>query len=183
MRIARAARRLLGGPGIRSEIGGASVEFVILLPVFLALFLSSFEASMLLMRQVMLERGVDLAVREVRLGSNPVTQADLGRAICARARVLPECEANLLVEMRVIDQTAWNIPATPEPCIRAATAIQPLAAFDGTSANQLVLLRACFRVKPFVPGVPLSARTVSDEDGMLRIVASTAFVVEPDAGG
>lgn len=167
--------------GLTNEEGGATVEFVILLPVFLAMFLSSFEASLLLTRQVMLERGVDIATRQIRLdGQSTVTQNALRNAICEEAQILPDCQANLLVEMQEIDTANYDMPSAAQPCVNRETAITPAAAWELNRASKLILLRACFAVDPFMPGAGLGTQLVSDVDGSsLRIVAATAFVVEP----
>ena len=164
-----------------SERGAATVEFVILLPVFLAVFISSFEASLLLTRQVMLERGVDIAVRDVRLDSNStVTQNQLRTAVCDRARILPDCQDNLLVELTEISRVTWDVPSTQQPCVNRETSVTPAADYATNRAGKLILMRACFAVSPFMPGVGLGTELVSDVDGTsLRMVASTAFVVEP----
>ena len=57
------ARRLLRR-FLRAEDGSGTLEFAVLAPVFLGLFLSTFELGMLLARQMMLDRGIDLAVRD-----------------------------------------------------------------------------------------------------------------------
>lgn len=164
------------------ERGAATVEFVILLPVFLAVFLSSFEASLLLTRQVMLERGVDIAAREIRLDSgNTVTQNELRNEVCDRARILPNCRDNMLIELTEISRVSYDIPSTSQPCINRETAVTPPADYEGGRANKLILMRACFAVSPFMPGVGLGTELVSDIDGSsIRMVAATAFVVEPN---
>lgn len=90
---------------LRSEQGSASVEFVILFPVMFGLFLQSFEQGMYLMRQVSLDRALDLAVREVRLGmlddlidpaKTPAQQTQIlhdavKARICDYGSMLPDC--------------------------------------------------------------------------------------------
>ncbi|MGB3408408.1 MAG: hypothetical protein WBA67_13040, partial [Jannaschia sp.] len=153
----------------------------ILLPVFLAVFLSSFEASLLMTRQVMLERGIDIAARQARLDSgSAVTQAQMRDTICDRARILPDCRQNLLVELTEIDRTTYALPATAQPCVNRETAITPPTSFITDRGGRLVLMRACFAVDPFMPGVGLGTQLVSDIDGTsVRMVAATAFMVEP----
>ncbi|WP_371154735.1 TadE/TadG family type IV pilus assembly protein [Jannaschia sp. 2305UL9-9] len=168
------------GPDNRED-GAATVEFVILLPVFLAVFLSSFEASLLLSRQVMLERGVDVAVRQVRLDSrSTVSQNALRNEVCAIAKILPDCETNLLVELQEIDTVTYDLPSTAQPCVNRETSVTPAAEFEADRASKLILMRACFAVDPFMPGAGLGTQLVTDVDGSsMRIVAATAFVVEP----
>ena len=53
----------------RREDANATVEFVIVFPIVIMLFIAAFETSMLLTRQVMLERALDQSVRHLRLTS------------------------------------------------------------------------------------------------------------------
>jgi len=53
---------------LKDESGAVVVDFAIMLPVFLMLMLSSVEMGMMTFRQTMLERGLDMAVRNLRLG-------------------------------------------------------------------------------------------------------------------
>lgn len=162
------------------ERGAATVEFVIIFPVFILLFLSSFEAAMMLTRQVMLERGIDIAVRDLRLGTGTaITQAQLRTTICEEARVLPDCEANMLVELTVISQTTYDLPAASQPCVDRTGVITPVVSFSNGSINELMLIRACYVVDPMFPGSGLGLQLTRDTDGELRMIASAAFVNEP----
>ncbi|MEM8823043.1 MAG: TadE family protein [Pseudomonadota bacterium] len=164
----------------RRECGGATVEFVIVLPVFILIFLTSFEASMLLTRQVMLERGIDLAVRDIRLNSASTIGADTMRnKICQEAHILPDCLDNLMVELRVVDPLTWNAPTVQPPCADLTRTILPPTQFETDRANKIVVVRACFAVNPILPAAPLGSRLVDDFDGAYRMVASSVFVVEP----
>lgn len=77
---------------LRNETGSSTVEFCILLPAFLALFISSYEAGLLMVRNVMLERGVDLAVRDLRLGTpEPPTFEEFKQSICDNSLIIANC--------------------------------------------------------------------------------------------
>ncbi|MDW3118993.1 MAG: TadE/TadG family type IV pilus assembly protein [Roseovarius pacificus] len=52
----------------RDDGGNASIEFVIIVPVFIALLVFSIELSLITLRHALLERGLDLTVRQIRLG-------------------------------------------------------------------------------------------------------------------
>ncbi|MEM8850318.1 MAG: TadE/TadG family type IV pilus assembly protein [Pseudomonadota bacterium] len=203
--LARRAGRALGRLGAAADLGGrsrredgsASVQFVIVFPFFFFIFLLSFEASMLLMRQVMLERGLDLAVRDIRIDNKSTIGADtMRRTICDRARILPDCFENMVVELRVVDPETWVRPDNNHPCSSLVKTVVPgqppqsvipsridasgSADFDGGRQDQFVIVRACYAVDPVMPGAPLGARLVDDLDGAYRMVASSIFVVEPD---
>ena len=46
--------------GFRREDGTASVEFVMVVPVLLTVFMASFESGLLMTRSIMLEQAVDI---------------------------------------------------------------------------------------------------------------------------
>ena len=58
MRLASLMRRLRDAS--RREDGTATLDFVMMVPIFVGLFVSSFELSIIMTRQMMLERGLDL---------------------------------------------------------------------------------------------------------------------------
>ena len=173
--------------GADPERGGSTVEFVLLLPAFLVVFISSMEGALLLTRQVMLERAVDIAVREIRLGpGETITQNHVRSRICERARILPECDESLVVELVEIPTTTYAMPAGDVACSdrRASPTIRPDADFLSNRLNRLVLLRACFAVDPmlhestFAMTRTLASNLVSDEHGAILMLASSAFTVE-----
>jgi hypothetical protein len=171
--------RAVGLPPERAEDGASTVEFALMFPLFAMTLASSLEASILLSRQTMLERGLDLAARDVQLrGGAAISDVELVRATCARAAILPACEENLLIEMRVVDPASVQVLQQRPPCRRLNSVIIPRSAFDPTATNELVSLRACYAVRPIMPGSTLGIALVDDLDGAFRMVASTVFVVE-----
>ncbi|WP_339641142.1 TadE family protein [Jannaschia helgolandensis] len=168
-----------------AERGAASVEFVLLLPAFLMVFISSFEASIMLTRQVMLERAVDIVVRDIRLDTgSTVTQGQVRAKVCNRAKILPDCSENLVIEMTEIDQITYSTPDTDAPCVNQLTSIVPPSRFAANRTGRMILLRACYSVLPTLPlsvmagNRTLGSHLVNDEDGSFRMVTSNAFVVE-----
>ncbi len=167
------------------EHGGASVEFVILLPLFLMVFISSFEASVYLVRQVLMERALDIAVREVRLDTGEtVSQGEVRFTVCERARILPNCMDNMTIEMTVVSTDTYELPADDAPCTDEIDTVAPPADFAAERVGRLVLIRACYAVRPilsnssFAMTRTLASTLVSDHDGAIRMTTATAFVVE-----
>jgi hypothetical protein len=176
-RLLQAVRRFA-----RSEDGSATIEFVLLFPLFVALFLATFEMGMLMTRQMMLDRGVDLAVRDVRLGRlDPVTHDTLKRRICANAPLIRDCMNQLRVEMRPADPRNWDAPGVSRDgadCINRAEKAEPLRAFLPGQPNELMLIRACALINPYFPSSAIGRR-VAGEKGYFELVSATAFVIEP----
>jgi Flp pilus assembly protein TadG len=166
----------------RSEEGGATVEFVLLFPLFFALFLATFEMGMLLARQMMLDRGLDMAVREVRLGTlDPVTQDSLKARICDYATIIPDCLRQVRVEMRSADPRSWTQPgvsADGADCVNRADTAKPVRFFVPGRPNELMMIRVCALFDPYLPSSAIGHR-MSAEKGYYELIATSAFVIEP----
>lgn len=164
----------------RDERANVSVEFVILFPSILIVFLSAFEAGFVMMRHITLDRGIDMAVRELRLGQvSPLTHDEVKRRICDQAFLVPDCENALLLEMRTVDTTTWAVPTTARQCVDRTTTLQPVTTFNPGAAEEMVIMRACVIVDPLFPSTGLGLALPKDASGGYALVAKTAFVNEP----
>ncbi len=167
-----------------SESGNATIQFVIMFPLFLTLFLSSFEFGILMLRQTFLERSVDSVVRELRLGQllNP-THETIRTEICNRAPILPDCMETLMVELRVVSTVTWTPLATDVVCKDKSIDINvtpPDPSFVNVgNANEMVLVRACAVFKPIFPTTKLGISLKRTDLGGYALVANSAFVNEP----
>lgn len=166
----------------QSARGTATVEFVIVFPIFVALFLSSFEASMVLLRQLMLERALDITMREVRLNpADTFPRPVLRRTICDTARILPDCEASLTVELTTIDPDSYAMPSTRTPCVDRGGSASSGGDIASGEADELIVVRVCYSVRPFFPTSMLGTELVRDNAnaGEFQIMAASAFTQEP----
>jgi len=164
----------------RDETGTATVEFVIVFPFFLGVLLSSFELSLITMRETMLERALDLTVREIRLETGSAPQHDeIKTRVCNRAPVIPDCEANLRLEMIQIDPRNWSSPEEQFDCTDQSEDVQPVRNFVNGMDNELMLLRACAKFEPIFPGAGIGKQLSKDGAGMAALIAASAFVQEP----
>lgn len=170
-RLARRAGRCLRRL-IAREDGTATVEFVVLFPVFMMVLVNAVEASVLMSRVAMLDRALDLAVRELRIGTDaPATEEGFRALVCQR---MPEpfraqCVATLQVELQPAPTAGEPAPDTTGPCGgRYAPGLN----------DQLMMVRACLVARPVVPNLGLAALLPSDAEGF-RLVAVSAFVQEP----
>ena len=94
---------------LRDEGGTASVEFVLVFPIYLSLMAMSIELSLITLRHTLLERGLDIAVREIRLGTGTApAHDDIKELVCANSIMLLDCETKLRLEMRSADIRAFN---------------------------------------------------------------------------
>ncbi|WP_114286984.1 TadE/TadG family type IV pilus assembly protein [Candidatus Halocynthiibacter alkanivorans] len=165
----------------RDEAGTATIEFVILFPIFMTLLLSAFEVGMFMTRQVLLERGVDLAVRDLRLGLmvNP-TPASLKTAVCEYAGPLAGCASTISIELRPISKETWVLPTAIVQCIDRNEEINPDLTFDTGTENELMLVRACMVIDPVFATSAIVAQMPKDESGGYQIYSSSIFVNEPN---
>ena len=174
--IRRALRRFR-----KDENGGLSVEFVILFPFLMSMTLSSFESGLLMMRNAMLDRGVDKAVREVRLNTGIAVDSDtLKSLICERTGIIPDCLQQVKVEMIRVNLLNWtDLPATYD-CIDRDEDVQPLANFVMGGADDVMILRVCALFDPLFPTSGMAFFQPPEKSGgAYALTASSAFSVEP----
>jgi Flp pilus assembly pilin Flp len=168
---------------LRDQRGTATIEFVMLAPLLVGLLVFSIELGMLTVRSAMLERGLDIAVREVRLGTGTAPEHDeIKDIICENAVIIPECATRLRLEMIPNDLRNFvTLDPTPD-CTDAAEPAKPLRTpFNLGAANQLMVLRACLKYRPLFPEGMLGSVLVSIADGSGDVALTTmsAFVQEP----
>ncbi len=194
--ISRALRRIG-----RNQNGSSSVEFAIAFP-FLCFFLFGYgEFGTLATRAVMLERGLDIAIRDVRLGNipqsigdaTPEEMADFQRElikfnICENAFLLVDCRQDLNIEMIAIP-LGDDLPSDDIGCVdRSDEPVNLPPEIDlgtaGSADLEIMLVRACLVVNPiFEIGGWLAGTPITDPDTNevvdRAIFAQTAFAREP----
>ncbi len=175
LRVRRAAQ---------DEEGTATIPFVIFMPFFIVLVMSSLEMGMLMIRHVMLERALDMSVRGLRLGIwTPPTHTDLKRTVCNMAGVIPNCMNTLLIELRPVDTATWQPLSSGPTCVDRANPILPVTTFNPGVGDNMMLIRACAKFDPIFPMTGLGFHLPKDNTGAYALVSATAFVNEPDPGG
>lgn len=170
---------------VGDESGTASLEFVLVFPIFFTFVLMTYESGILSARHVMLEHGVDKTVREVRTGIIPVPDRDILRQkICGFSRILPDCINQLEIELLPRNPLAWTDVPNEFRCIDRGEVVQAAVEVGETANNRLMFLRACIRINPFLPtsglGKAIVDRNADDASGgSYALTAVGAFVVEP----
>lgn len=160
--------------------GSASVEIAIVLPLVLTLLIMGAEAGNTALQRISLERAVDIAVRDVRLGNLPqgTTHQQFRAHVCDRAMMLAACEERLLIEMRVIQTSNFALPAGDAPCIDLAQPIMPATSFTVGSGENVMYLRACYLMRPIFPTTSMGLQLPLDASGMFALRTVTGFVNE-----
>lgn len=176
-------RRMLQRTARRAvpEDGSATVEFVLYFPFLITLLLSGLELGLIQMRHVMLERSLDMAVRDVRLGAlDPVTHETLRARVCQYHILMPSCLTDLRLEMERLDPRALALIAPDADCVDRSDDAKPIrSTFDVLDSNEMATIRACALFDPFFPTTGLGASLHKESEGAYALLATSLFVVEP----
>ncbi|MCM2560773.1 pilus assembly protein [Lutimaribacter sp. EGI FJ00013] len=157
-----------------------TTEFVIMFPLFIFLTLAGIEMGIIAVRQATLERAVDLTVRDIRLGTGTAPQHDeIKDLICARSAMVPDCKTNLRLEMIRVDPRNFTAPPAVPDCTDQSEEVNPVRQFSNGLDNELMILRACAKFKPYYPLSGIGKELNKDNAGYAAITATTTFVQEP----
>lgn len=164
----------------RRDNGNATIEFALLFPAFITLFMMVVETGVMMTRGVMLDRAVDMSMRDLRLGLlTPMTHDSLKTDICENSVIIPNCEEAILLELRPISTTTWEPLTDDVTCVDRSKEIQPVLDFEPGVTNEMMLVRVCALFDPFFPTSGLAAQIKIDETNAYALVAVSAYVNEP----
>lgn len=169
----------------RKDENGAAImiEFVIFVPLIFSCFLMAVEMSIYSMRHMFLDRGLDIAVRHIRLNTNTtITHSQIKTMICDSAGFLDDCENTLRLEMAPLDPRQFAAFDQTADCIDVSQPVKDPRGFDLGREHQLMILRACHVFKPVFPSTGLGYQLAQDSNlgGNARMVSTAAFVQEPN---
>lgn len=175
-RLTSRLRKFLRDPSGSAE----TVSFAVWTPVLLLTLATALEIGVYTARATMLERGLDVAVRDVRLSTGSAPQHDqIKSMICENAALIPNCQDTLRLEMMARDVRDWQpIPQTAD-CTDRALDAAPVREFTAGLENELMVLRACAKVAPILPMTWLSGALNRDTAGDYAIITMSTFVQEP----
>ncbi len=166
----------------RDEDGSSLViEFMLFVPILFGAFMMAVEMGVYSMRQMQLDRGLDIAVRQVRLNTNTAFEHDdIKDMICANTGWLENCSQFLKLEMEPINPRAFaGFDQTPDCIDSADEDAQAPRGFTLGIQNEMMMLRACIRFEPVFPTTGLGRGFQKDGNGMARMTSTAAFVQEP----
>lgn len=166
----------------REEKGQMVIEFALVVPLIFTIFLTSVEMGIYSMRQMFLDRGMDMAVRNVRLhtGAN-YSHAQVKTMICTYAGFIDNCDDQLQLEMRPVDLRTFQTLDWDPDCSDASQPVKPVRTFVSGAQHEMMLLRACYKFEPVFPtsGLGYEFAEKSDGSGMAKMLSISAFVQEP----
>jgi hypothetical protein len=177
---------------LSDDRGTATIEFVLLVPMVLTIFFASFESSFYMIRSVMLERSVDIVVREIRLGTlDNVNHKLLKQRFCETSALVfsvDACVAKMRVWMQPINTATFSMVTPQRHCMDKSANVNPddpppTGEFAYGSDNDIMLLQICLLEEPLFPttivGAALVGANGNGDDENYGIVVNSVFVNEP----
>lgn len=166
---------------VARQSGAVAAEFVILFPLYMTILLCAIESAIYMTRYAMLDRGVDIAIRELRLGTeDPPEFEEFKQLICDNAQYVPDCINVIQVELTRVDMNTWVGLDGPARCRDLASDIDPFDQTEYTvgTNNELMMVRVCALYRPMMPSTQfgMGLQTVGDR---YALVITSAFVNEP----
>ncbi len=167
------------GRFIEDQSGNATIEFVMVFPVLMFFVMMVFETGFIATRSVLLERGLDIAARDLRLGTDPtIDHEKLKKLVCENSNILANCERDLILEVVELDINS-AYPQNQANCIDRTEEIEPTITFNPGGRNRIMFVRACMIIDPIFPGLGITLGLPKDNSGGFQLVAYTAFMNEP----
>lgn len=177
---------------LADERGTATIEFVILVPIILTIFFASFESSFYMIRSVLLERSVDIVVRDIRLGSlDNMNHRLLKQRICETSALvfsIDVCVDKMRIWMQPINTANFAMVLPQRNCMDKSASIDPLLDPPATefiygSDNDIMLLHICLLEEPLFPttivGAALVGANGNGDEENYGLVVTSVFVNEP----
>lgn len=166
---------------VQDDSGSSTVEFAILFPIFIFILMGGYEIGYYTVSSTMLDRGLDMAVRDVRLGiMGEVDLPTLKSSVCNYATYVRNCEANIHIALEPVVASGFTPPSTYAECIDRTADVAPSTTFTDGNENELMLVRACVNIDPIFPTTWLGAQLESYEGSGYAMVSTAAFVNEPN---
>ena len=171
--------RSLATACLRRDEASASVEFALCVPLLFFVFASAMDSGLAMLRATLLERAVDMTMRELRLGHFSAPTHELLRTeICEHGIFLSDCQQALAIEITAIDRDSWAMPQGAAQCVNRREDIAPVTELTTGQQNAIMLVRVCLVQDALFPYTGVGLRMTANGDGY-RLVATSTFVNEP----
>lgn len=158
--------------------GTTTVEFAVAFPFFMWILFMFAEVGVLTIRTSLLKRGLSMATRDVRVGDPAIMNIDAFRArVCDYIYAVSNCTTSLNIEMTLIENGSFD----QFKCVnRENPDWTPETTFNPGDREKIMLVRACLLVNPVFPGAGIGAALSRELNGEYAIVATSAFMNEPN---
>ncbi len=164
----------------KDEGGFMLIEFALAIPLIFTMFMTSVELGIYTTRQMFLDRGMDMTIRLVRLNTaRKYTHAQLKDNICDFAGFLPDCDAQMRLEMKEVNMRDFRGLDGAADCVDTSKPVTPLRTFTNGGDHSVMLLRACYMFDPVFRLNGLGAGFTKDGAGHAKMISVAAFVQEP----
>lgn len=164
---------------VRETSGASALEFALVAPLFFAILFSVAEAGWMMTRAILLDRALDLAVRELRVDSSDGLTADaVRRLICDEAMVIPNCARSIAVELSRI-QSDTDFPSASPTCVDRNAGAAAAPQFYGSARATIMLIRVCATATPLTPLLGMGLNMQKDGNDDYNLVSISAFMTEP----
>ncbi len=167
----------------RREDGTATIEFVLAIPVVLMIFMASVEAGFYMVKQVMLERALDIVMRDFRLGRlASLTHDQIRDRVCAADPVVTNCAGELKVWIEPINMATWAVPNLPAYCgdRNGTLTRQTTGRINPGSPDEIMFVYVCMLQRPMFPSTGIGLQLRADSVGHgYQIGVTTLVVNEP----
>ncbi|MDD8022062.1 MAG: pilus assembly protein [Paracoccaceae bacterium] len=167
----------------RDQDGAVTIPTLLFLPIFIMIMIASVELGVLMIKQTLIDHGVDMATRALRTGSQSLPDHDaLKKAVCKNIPFLQDCERDLTIEIFRIDPDNWAAAmSNPVKCTDRSVEKAPDVTLETGAINQMMMLRSCLKVTPMTNVDPLAQALTKDAAGQIALITTTVFVNEPKA--
>lgn len=183
---------------LADERGTATIEFLMFFPIVFIIFLASFESSFYMIRHVMLERSVDIVVRDIRLGNldylktqSQYAQNDALKDLICGTSILnakQTCKDSMRIWLQAVSTADFEMKAPPRFCVDRLENIDPatdpgpaVEEFKLGDDNDIMLMRICLKEEPLFPTTIIGAGLIAggENDGSYALMTTSIFVNEP----
>jgi len=165
----------------RREDGTATIEFVLVVPVVITIFMASVEAGFYMAKHVLMERGLDLVMRDIRMGY--VDDLENGNKVrelvCAATPILSDCENILMVEMQLISTNTFAMPEDPPRCIDRSAETKLDDDITSGGSHEIMFIRVCAVQDPMFPSTGIGLQLRPESGGGYQMATASVFVNEP----
>jgi len=175
------------GRFLKDDSGTATIEFLFVFPIIFTIFTASFESSLYMAKFVMFDRGVDMVMRQVRLGNaGNMPHQELKKQICEEGLLISsmaDCLNKMKIWMQPVNTADFAMVAPPVTCVEQASQVNtgepPANEFAYGTDNDIMLVRICLKEWPIFPTTAVSVKMPRQPDGSVAMIVTSVFVNEP----